>query len=37
MLRKQWGLTALAGVAFIVIVTASPEVATNITCMSMNV
>ncbi len=31
MLRKQWGLTASAGAAFLAIVTASPEVAINIT------
>ena len=35
ILGKQWGLTALAGVAFIAIVTASPVVAANITCMSL--
>ncbi|EKF53987.1 MAG: sodium:calcium exchanger [Mesonia hippocampi] len=27
MLRKQWGLTASAGVAFLALVNASPEVA----------
>ncbi len=31
LLRKQWGLTASAGAAFLAIVTASPEVAVNIT------
>lgn len=37
MLRKQWGLTASAGAAFLAIVTASPEVAINITSAARGV
>ncbi len=37
MLRKQWGLTASAGAAFLAIVTASPEVAVNITSAARGV
>ena len=37
MLRKQWGLTASAGAAFRAIVTASPEVAINITSAARGV
>ena len=37
LLRKQWGLTASAGAAFLAIVTASPEVAINITSAARDV
>lgn len=37
MLRKQWGLTASAGAAFLAIVTASPEVAVNVTSAARGV
>lgn len=37
LLRKQWGLTASAGAAFLAIVTASPEVAINITSAARGV
>lgn len=37
MLRKQWGLTASAGATFLAIVTASPEVAINITSAARGV
>ena len=37
LLRKQWGLTASAGAAFLALVTASPEVAINITSAARDV
>lgn len=37
LLRKQWGLTASDGAAFLAIVTASPEVAINITSAARGV
>ena len=37
MLRKQWGLTASAGAALLAIVTASPEVAVNVTSAARGV
>ena len=37
LLRKQWGLTASAGAAFLAIVTASPEVAVNVTSAARGV
>jgi cation:H+ antiporter len=37
MLRKQWGLTASAGAAFLAIVSASPEVAVNVTSAARGV
>lgn len=37
LLRKQWGLTASAGAAFLAIVTASPEVAINIASAARDV